>query len=219
MKLRNPFPVFALALGLAVSAQAQTDIEKNPAYLNIDKAIDTKVVRPAVNVNLPRFLLMDVASGFDGGPDDPFAGTGIDLKDLIKDIQLIRLVVIEDQAEHAKLVEKGINELRSQLKGKWTCIVDVPEENIGVYAISDSTGEAMAGVALLVNNDGDAVIGNIVGKVSIGKLVKAAGKLKGLPPGLMEKLGGLNGAAPANAETKPADTKPAEKKPEPAPAK
>src|SRR5262249_22251189 len=147
-----------------------------------------KTIHPAVNVNLPRFLLKDVASGFDGGTNDPLAGTGIDLPDLIKDVKLIRVVVIEAKDSNRSDLDKGMKTLKGTLESKWTQIVTVPEENVGVYAMGDPSGDSMAGLAVLVNNDGDAVIVNIVGRVSIGKLIKVASRSNGLPKDVLKKL-------------------------------
>jgi hypothetical protein len=189
-------------------ATAQNEPEKSPAYLPIDKAIDTKVVTPSVNVNLPRFLLMDVASGFDGGTNDPLAGTGIDFKDLIKDVKLIRLMIIEGDEKHQAAVQKGVAELRTLLRDKWTPIVNIPDGGVGVYAMGDESGDGMAGVALVIHDDGDAIIGNIVGKVSIGKLLKAAGQFKALPPEFMEALVGATNRQAQAGPAKEAGQKP-----------
>jgi hypothetical protein len=168
---------------------AADELEKDPAYLPIDKVLDLKTIHPEVNVNLPRFLLKDVASGFDGGTNDPLAGTGIDFPDLIKDVKLIRVVVIEgNQTNHAAL-DKGMKTLKGTLEAKWMPIVTVPDDNVGIYAMGDPSGESMAGLAVLVYEKGDdAVIVNIVGHVSIGKLVKIATSSGKLPKGMLEKL-------------------------------
>jgi len=182
-------------------------LEKDPAYLPIDKVLDLKTIHPAVNVNLPRFLLKDVASGFDGGTNDPLAGAGIDLPDLIKDVKLIRVVVIESNDTNRPALDTGMKTLKGTLESKWTQIVTVPEENVGVYAMGDPSGESMAGMAVLVYNDGDAVIVNIVGRVSIGKLIKIASSSDKLPKGMLEKLraiGNQTGEATAQPASKDA---------------
>src|SRR5215471_10719514 len=115
----------------------EDNLEKDPAYLPIDKVLDLKTIHPAVNVNLPRFLLKDVASGFDGGTNDPLAGAGIDLPDLIKDVKLIRVVVIESNDTNRPALDTGMKTLKGTLESKWTQIVTVPEENVGVYAMGD----------------------------------------------------------------------------------
>lgn len=99
-KIQNmkPFiPSIALALlaSCPIGAWAQNALETDPGYLDIDKAIDLKTVRPEVNINLPRFLLKDAASFFNGGPGDPFAEAGINFGELTKDIKLIRVVAFE----------------------------------------------------------------------------------------------------------------------------
>lgn len=190
----------------------QDDLEKDPAYLPIDKALDLKTIHPTVNVNLPRFLLKDVASGFDGGTNDPLAGTGIDFPELIKDVKLIRVVVIEANNTNRPALDKGMKTLKGTLESKWMQIVTVPEENVGVYAMGDPSGDSMAGLAVLVYNDGDAVIVNVVGRVSIGKLIKIASRSDKLPKGMLEKLRAI-GNQTGDAATQPASKDASGKKP------
>jgi len=192
----------------------EEDLEKDPAYLPIDKVLDLKTIHPAVNVNLPRFLLKDLAAGFDGGTNDPLAGTGIDFPDLIKDVKLIRVVVIEgkgNQTNRAAL-DKAFKTLKGTVESKWTQIVTVPEENVGVYAMGDPSGDSMAGLAVLVHDGNDAVIVNIVGRVSIGKLIKIASSSDKLPKGMLEKLRGI-GNQSGEAATPPASKDASGKKP------
>jgi hypothetical protein len=184
----------AKILGLTLVAlypaftQAQNGLEKDPAYLAIDDAIDLKTIRPEVNVNLPRFLLQDALSEFNGGTDDPLAGTGINIADLVKDIKLIRVVVIQAKETNRVELDKGLATLRATLESKWTAIATVPEENVGVYALSDASGEKMMGLAVLVQDKSEAVIANIVGRVSIGKIVKLASQSNKFPKDLLKKL-------------------------------
>jgi hypothetical protein len=200
-KLISSLTLALIALCPFVSS-GEEELEKDPAYLPIDKALDLKTIHPTVNVNLPRFLLKDVASGFDGGTNDPLAGTGIDFPDLIKDVKLIRVVVIEAKDANRAALDKGMKTLKGTLEAKWTQIVTVPEENVGVYAMGDPSGDSMAGLAVLVNSDGDAVIVNVVGRVSIGKLIKIATQSGKLPNGMLEKLRAI-GNQTGEATTKP----------------
>ena len=190
----------------------EEDLEKDPAYLPIDKALDLKTIHPTVNVNLPRFLLKDVASGFDGGTNDPLAGTGIDFPDLIKDVKLLRVVVIEANDTNRPALDKGMKTLKGTLEAKWMPIVAVPEENVGVYAMGDPSGESMAGLAVLVYDGGDAVIANVVGRVSIGKLVKIASRSGKVPKDMLEKLRTV-GNQTGDATTPPASKDASGKKP------
>jgi hypothetical protein len=197
---------FARILSLALVAvspvisQAQAGLEKDPAYLAIDQAIDLKVIRPQVNVNLPHFLLQDAVSELNGGPDDPLAGTGMNIAELVKEIKLIRVVVIEAKETNRAALEKGVATLRATLESKWTPIATVPEDNVGVYALSDSSGEKMAGLALLIQDKGEAVIANIVGRVSIGKLVKVASHMKKFPKDILKKLSEAGNSEKPEAE-------------------
>ncbi len=187
---------FPLALALfavfPLAGFGQTGVEKDPAYLPIDKVIDLKTIRPEVNVNLPRFLLKDALSELNSpGNGSPFEGT--DLVDLIKDVKLIRVVVINANHTNRLALDKAVKTLRGELEKKWTTIVSVPEEkeHVGVYAMSDPAGESTTGLAVLVFDGNDAVIGNIVGRVSIGKLVKIASQSGKVPKDFLKKLQAL----------------------------
>lgn len=206
MTLKNVLSVLTLTLVLLAVAplrtRAATGVESDPAYLPIDQAIDLKVLRPEVDVNLPRFLLMDAVSEFKGGTNDPFAAAGINLADLVKDVKLIRVVVIEANKTNRAALASGVTSLRHILEKKWTPVAVVSEENVGVYALGDATGEAMAGLALLVHDDGDAVIANIVGRVSLGKIVKIASHFDQLPKDFLNKLMTASGQAEGKSEGK-----------------
>lgn len=192
--MKNLIPSLAIAILVAgqSGAFAQNTLENDPGYLGIDKAIDLKTIRPEVNVNLPKFLLRDAASSLNGGPNDPFAGTGINFADLIKDIKLIRVLVIEAGKENRSALEKGMKALRAELEAKWTPIVTVPEGEVGIYMRGDATGETMAGLALVIDDKSDAIIANVVGQVSLGKIIQIASRLDKFPKDLLKKL-----AAPA----------------------
>ena len=178
-----------------MAAFGQSDLEKDPAYLPIEKYLDLKAIPPQVNVNLPRFLLKDAIS--DLSTNDAFAKSGIDLPDLVKDVKLIRVVVIQGGKKNHDDLEKAAKKLRAELDAKWTPIVTVTEGSIvGIYAKGDPSGESVAGVAVLVADGDDLVIGNLVGHVSIGKLLAVARKSKQFPKDLFKNLP-MGGEQPA----------------------
>ncbi len=184
----------------------QPSWEKDPSYLPIDKVLDLKTIKPEVNVNLPRFLLQNVVSGLTNGPSGPLAGTGIDLADLLKDVKLIRVVVIEGKKNDREALNKGVKALRTELESKWTPIVSVPQDNVGVYAMGNASGDSMAGLAVLVYDHGEAVIGNVVGQISIGKLIQMAAHMRSLPGrklhALLQNLGGMGGGQASTHRTR-----------------
>lgn len=186
----------AAFLALPTAALAQANLKKHPAYLNIDGALDLKTIKPEVNINVPRFLLNSALAEFDGGKDDPIGRLGINLKELTQDIQLLRVVVLDADDEHQEAVRKGLKKLHAQLEEHWTAIVSLPEDNVHVYARSDESGEELAGLALLVAEDGEAVIGNLVGNVPIGRIAKIAAHLGEdmVPRELLQTLATLHGA-------------------------
>jgi hypothetical protein len=193
MIMKKLVTILTLAFIASCPARAveQTNLENDPAYLAIDKAFDFKTIKPEVNINLPRFLLKDALSDLSGGTNDPFAGTGINISELVQDIKLIRVVVMEGKKNHSEAVAQGIAALQSTLDKNWTAIAVVGEKNekVGVYAISDPSGNSVAGLAVVVHEGGgDAVIANIVGRVSLAKIVKAASQMNKFPKDLLKKL-------------------------------
>ncbi len=187
MKPIIPSIALALLALCPIDAWAQNVLGTDPGYLDIDKSIDLKTARPEVNINLPRFLLKDAASFFNGKPGDPFAEAGINFGDLTKDVKLIRVVAFEVGKKNKDIVEKGVKALRAELEAKWTPIVTMTDEK-GIYVRSDPAGEAMAGLALIAQDDREAVIANVVGKVSIAKLLEIASHADKLPNNLRELL-------------------------------
>jgi Domain of unknown function (DUF4252) len=180
----------------------QASIEKDPAYLPINKLIDLKANPPEVDVNLPPFLLKDALSGLNLTNQ---GDSGKDLTDLVKDVKMVRVVVIQVKESNRAAMKKAIKALRAELDDKWTAVVNVPEDNVGIYVKSDEKGEQVAGVALTVFDGDEAVIGNVVGNVSIGKLLKLATQSGKLPPDLLKKLNGIGGQPGAKKKEEEGD--------------
>ncbi len=183
---------------------AQNNLENDPAYLAIDKAFDFKTIKPEVNINLPKFLLKDALADFDGGKNDPTAGAGTNIAELVKDIKLIRVVVMEGRKkDNSEAVAKGVATVKAMLEKNWlpVAVVGEEKEKVGIYAMGDPSGESTAGLALLIHEEGgDTVIANIVGRVSLGKIAKAASQMGKFPKDLLKKL---NSAAGAEGAEKP----------------
>jgi hypothetical protein len=197
----------AVITACPLAGRAENSIESDPAYLPIDKVLDLKANPPQVNVNLPRFLLKDAISGLTNVPNKGLPG-GIDLADLVKDVKLIRVVVLDVAKTNRPAVEKSVAALRKELDSKWTSVVSVPDKknSVGVYAMGDPAGESMAGVAVLVADGNNVVIVNIVGRVSIGKLIALAAQSHKLPPELLMQLQGVTGQPMPAPSAKKADS-------------
>jgi len=181
--------MLVLLTAYPLGAFGETSVEKDPAYLPIDEVLDLKTIRPEVDLNLSRFLLKDALSELNGSTNgSPIEG--MDIAELIKDVKLIRVVVIEANQTNRPALDKAFKALQSQLEKKWTTVVSVPDDNdhVGVYAMSDPAGESTTGLAMLVYDGGDMVIGNIVGHVAIGKLIKIASQSGKVPKDLLKKL-------------------------------
>lgn len=179
-------------LAIPCIANAQKNIKSHPAYLPIDEALDLSMLQPEVNVNLPKFLLSEAAAGFDSDPAIGLKEAGINLKELVKDIQLIRVLVMESNKNNAAKLNAGIKQLRDQLNTKWIPLVMVPGDGIGVYAMSNEAGDKMEGIAAIVGEEGDgAVIINVVGNVPIAKIINLTWSNDKLPKDLLRNLGGI----------------------------
>jgi Domain of unknown function (DUF4252) len=183
--------MLALITAYPLACFGESSVEKDPAYLPIDKVLDLKTIRPEVNINLPRFLLNDALNELKAAGTNAF--DGIDIADLIKDLKLVRVVVIEANETNRPALNKAVKALREELEKKWTAIVSVPDEkeHVGVYAMSDAAGETTIGLAVLVYDGDDVVVGNVVGHVSIGKLMKMASQSDKVPKDLLKKLQGV----------------------------
>lgn len=199
---------FALALVAAcpLAGFGQNNLEKDPAYLPISKVLDLKTVRPEVDINLPRFLLKDAVAELSNTPGASPALGGLDLADLIKDVKLIRVLVIESNATNRPALDKAVKSLRADLEKKWTAIVSVPESNVGVYAMGDPSGDSTTGLAVLVCDGDNVVVGNVVGHVSVGKLLKIATQSGKVPKEFLKKLQGLGNSQNPPASTSTGDT-------------
>lgn len=208
MKLKLHLAVLTVAL-LAMAplwSRAQAGLEADRAYLPIDQAIDLKAIPPEVDINLPRYLLKDAVSELSGSTNDPLARTGIHLAELVRDVKLIRVVVIEAKATNRAALTKGVQSLRAILDSKWTPVVSVPGDNVGIYTLGDAKGESMAGLAVLIQDGSEAVIANIVGNVSLGKILQVASSFDKLPKDFLQKLSKASVESPHKPETVPAKT-------------
>lgn len=206
--------MLAAVAAFPLAGFGQADIENDPAYLPINKVLDLKAIPPQVDVNLPRFLLKDALSSFN--TNNP-GGSASDLADLVKDVKLIRVLVFEGTESNRAALGKAMKPLQAELDDKWTAIVHVKDEgdNVGVYIKGDSSGDSVAGVAVLVHDggDGDTVFVNVVGHVSLGKLMKFASQSGKLSPQLLKQLssvgvmssGGANDVGGAIASEKKAE--------------
>jgi hypothetical protein len=206
-KLISAF-MLILATASPLVCLGENSYEKDPAYLPIDKVLDLKAIRPEVNVNLPKFLLQDAIAELGTGTNGPLAGAGPELGELLKDVKLIRVIVIEANPTNRAALDSAMKTLREQLESKWTTIVSVPESNVGVYSIADATGESMAGIAVLVHDGDNAVIAHVLGRVSIGKLIKLASRMDKVPKDFLQKLQGLSAQTGATNAPKPAESYP-----------
>ncbi len=188
MKNRN----ISIAIGLlaatllgAVSLNAA-----KPGYLPITESLARVGIQPTVNLNMPKFLLNEVIEGYEADENNPFEEMGIDLKAVIADIKSIRLVVYEDAetSEDYPVLMKAVEALNKELQATWIPVVSVPEENVGIFTVSDESGERMAGLAIVVAQDDSVVIGNIEGRFPIGAILRMVANSDALPEDLMEKL-------------------------------
>ncbi|MDC0325479.1 DUF4252 domain-containing protein [bacterium] len=202
--------ITAMLLALPNAGFAQKKIQSHPAYLPLDTLLDLQSTKPEVNVNLPKFLLKEAAEGLDSDPNNGLSDMGIELSTLIKDIDLIRVLVISSSEARKPNVVEGIKKLRTQLNTDWTSIISVPDGGVGIYAKTNDTGESMEGISALISDGDDAVIINIVGRVPLGKIIQLAGSMNKLPKDFLKNLGGFTGVFQDELAADPATDEPAQ---------
>lgn len=216
MKKLIPWLLLSAIVACPLAGFADTDIKSDPAYLPIDKVLDLKATPPQVDVNLPGFLLKDALADLNSTNLGESKGkraelSKADLMDLVKDVKLIRVLVFEGSESNRTALAKSIKPLQAELDDKWTAVVHVKDDdnNVGVYVKGDATGDSVAGLAVLVHDsgDGDTVIVNVVGHVSLGKIMKFASQSGKLPQGLLKQLMSTGvGQAGSSASDKKSDS-------------
>lgn len=192
-----------MLFALPSTGLTQKNIKNHAAYLPLDELLDLQNTKPEVNINLPKFLLKEAAEGLDSDPKNGLGEMGIELSSLVKDIDLIRLIVIGTEEAQKTNVSNGIKALRTQLNDEWMSIISVPDGGVGIYAKTNDTGETMEGISALISNGDDAVIINIVGRVPLAKIIQIAGSMNKLPKDFLKNLGNFAGMA---QDTPPDDT-------------
>lgn len=179
-------------LALPSLAFAQNSLKSHPAYLPIDETLDMSTIKPEVNVNLPKFLLAEAAAGVDAAPENGLKEAGINLQELVQDIQLIRVLVIPSDGDQKAKLAEGLSKLREVVSADWIPLVMVPDDGVGVYAKSNEAGDSMEGLAAIIGEEGDdAVIINVVGKVPLAKIISMASSMDKFPKDLLKNLGGF----------------------------
>lgn len=185
MKIKSSFCSLLLLLPCVLSAQSA-----DRAYLNIDAIIDYSIAPPEVNINLPPFLLNSLKS--DLAEQQP------ELAEITEGINSIRVLVIPRNDENSAHLAEAYDQIHTLLEKDWTPILSVPEENLGIYAISDETGLEMAGIAGMISAEDNFIVINLAGKISLGKLLKIAHNMDAID--LESILQGFNQAADNEAE-------------------
>ncbi|MDP0500347.1 MAG: DUF4252 domain-containing protein [Verrucomicrobiota bacterium JB022] len=184
MKRNYLLLAIVLLTGLSLFGQAPAKIKSDPAYLDIDAVIDVNAAQPKVNINLPRFLLLNATQDL--------AAQNADVASIVQGIQHLRLVVFEPSNANRDKVLAGADKIRATLKQNWMPLVSVPDDGVGIYVMSDESGDEMAGLAALIaNGSGEVVFINLVGNVPIAKVINLAQQMDN--PEIQKALANIQG--------------------------
>lgn len=200
MKTTRLIPIAIALLPVAVWAA------ERPGFIDLDAIIAKATAQPTVNVNLPSFLLAELADGLAGDPNHPLIAAGFDVDRLINDVRSIRLAVFENMATADLELQKAVQTLTADLNANWVSMVSVPSENVGIYITSDPATNRMAGLAIVVAQGDTVVLGNIEGRVPIGTILQMAARSNALPKELLQSImesGKASQADPAAAPEPP----------------
>lgn len=209
MKTKSAWILLACFVGITTLGVAQPKASSSPGYLPIDETLNTAAIQPKVNLHLPKFLIKEMITDFENGSDNPLTELDINLSELVSGVDSLRIVVIEPDGETRKTVQAATQRLTEILNSSWMPVINVPEENVGIYTVSNEAGDQMAGLALLVNQEDTVVILNIVGRIPLGKIIKLAINNNALPENLLEQLSAAipSGEVQADTEDQPGSPK------------
>ncbi|KAF0093143.1 MAG: hypothetical protein E1N59_3144 [Puniceicoccaceae bacterium 5H] len=186
--MKRNYLLLALMLfaALPLFGQANAKTTADPAYIDVDQVISLDAIQPEVNINLPRFLLLNATKDL--------ADQNEEIASIVQEVKHLRLLVFQPKEGERENILSAAQQLRQRLDTEWTPILSVPEEGVGFYAKSDESGEQMAGLAALITpkNGDQMVFMNLVGNVPLNKVIKLASNMD--DPEIQELLANVQGS-------------------------
>ena len=182
-----------LAIGLFVLATlcaatlSRAQVEDHPGYFPIDRFGILSDDSLSLEINLNRALLQLVAAAL-GGEEPEFA-------ELVGALESIRVRVAEAEDFDVDAVHQGLSEASDWLEDHdWSTMLRLREDGERVYVYTRLSGGEMQGIAVLaVEDDGDAVLINVVGSLDPETLAGLAEALDSPQLGLAAGLGASGG--------------------------
>jgi hypothetical protein len=158
-------------------------VEEHPGYFPIDRFGILDEDSLSLEINLNQALLQLVAAAL--GSEEP------EFAELVGALESIRVRVAETDSFDVDAVHRGLTEAADWLEGRgWSTMLRLREDNERVYVYTRLSGGEMQGIAVLaVEDDGEAVLVNIVGSLD-PKRLSALGEALDIPQlGLATGLG------------------------------
>jgi hypothetical protein len=178
--------LFLLCALVAVAAPAGQD-ENHPGYFPIDRFGILSDDSLSLEINLNRALLQLVAAAL-GNEEPEFA-------ELVGALDSIRVRVAEADSFDVEAVHNGLNEAAEWLENRdWSTMLRLREDGERIYVYTRLNGGEMQGIAILaIEDDGEAVMVNVVGSLDPERLAALAEALDIPQLGLAAGLGGSRG--------------------------
>lgn len=187
-----------MALCLTTASPAQE--EAHPGYFPIDRFGILDEDNLSLEINLNRALLQLVAAAL--GTEEP------EFAELVGALESIRVRVAEAETFDVDAVHQGLAEASDWLEGRgWSTMLRLREDGERVYVYTRLSGGEMQGIAVLaVEDDGDAVLINVVGSLDPQRLSALAEALD------IPQLGLAAGLGSAGRDDRNEDEDPREKR-------
>ena len=154
------YALFAFLLLLALPAQAQHDLTRQPGYLDLQSIEGWFDTEPTLEVNVKGALLKLVAEA--SRREDP------ELADLLHKLQAVQVRGFSPRSAQLGDVERRVSELSRQLEQRgWDTVARVREHDEQVSMFVRTDGDLLAGLVVMVVSPGEneTVFVNIVGEI------------------------------------------------------
>lgn len=154
----------------ATTAQGQTELTKEPGYVDLDAMETWFDEEPFLFVSVRGVLLNLVAEA--SSLDDP------DLADLLRKLKAVQVRGYKNEGVDLKAVRGRASAFRRDLEKKgWESAVRVRDEEEQVDLLLKSDGKAIAGLMIVVSNEKEeTVFVNIVGDIDPSQIARLGRK-------------------------------------------
>lgn len=167
-------PLLMLLAGGTCVRAGDTDLEKMPGYVDLEKIQIPSDAEEVTDIDLgPEILKMALGVSDEENPE---------IVEALSKIQSIRVKAFELDEEHAEEVRSQFDEIAKRLKADdWNRLIHIKSGDEIVNVNVKHDGENIVGLMVMVyESDSEAVFVNIVGEIDLSLLAKLANEFEGV---------------------------------------